>query len=112
MSDKCNLESNEINNIKKELLSIDDAEKMEVLFKLFADNTRLRIIQLISLQEICVHEITALLNLSQSAVSHQLKQLRQYNLVKARRSGKHIYYSLNDDHVFKIFENVLEHINE
>ena len=107
----CSDDKNQV-EISKQLLSMEDAEKMAVLFKIFADNTRIRIIQIISLGEICVHEIAHNLGLSQSAVSHQLRQLRQYNLVATRRLGKHMYYSLKDEHIFSIFENVLEHVQE
>ena len=67
---------------------------------------------MLSLEESCVHEIAAVLSISQSAISHQLKALRNAKLVKPRKSGKHVYYSLSDHHVLEIFKNGLEHIKE
>lgn len=94
------------------LLDIEDADKLADVFKIFADSTRVRIIQLISIKEVCVHEISDILDISQSAVSHQLKLLRQNKLVKTRRIGKCMYYSLSDEHIFTIFENAFEHLQE
>jgi len=98
--------------LKSKLLEEDQVYQLAEIYKVFGDTTRIRILHLISLQEICVHEIAALLGLSQSAVSHQLKVLRQNRLVKPRKAGKHVYYSLSDDHILQIFKNGLEHINE
>lgn len=82
------------------------------LLKGFADNTRLRILCLLREQEICVHEIVDALDMSQSAVSHQLRVLRNSALVAYRRDGRHVYYRLADDHVREILDNVLSHADE
>lgn len=82
------------------------------LFKVFGDSTRTRILAALSESEMCVCCISAILNMSVSAVSHQLRILRQSKLVKTRRDGKEIYYSLDDEHVGKIFETALEHVKE
>lgn len=98
--------------IKNNTLNEDDAYQLSEFFKVFGDTTRIRILHLLSINEICVHEISSILDISQSAISHQLKILRDTKLVKPRKAGKHVYYSLSDDHVLKIFENGLEHIKE
>ena len=80
------------------------------LFKLVADETRLRILFALDGGELCVCEISQILGMTKSAVSHQLKELRQKYLVKFRRSGKNVYYSLADAHVVDIIERALEHV--
>ncbi|NLK17977.1 MAG: helix-turn-helix transcriptional regulator [Clostridiales bacterium] len=82
------------------------------LFKIFGDSTRIKILWALEEAEMCVCDIAYLLNLTQSAVSHQLRILKQSNLVKSRREGKIVYYSLSDEHVKQIFEQGLSHINE
>jgi ArsR family transcriptional regulator len=82
------------------------------LFKVFSDSTRLRILWAMEGGEICVCGISELLGISVSAVSHQLKTLKQANLVKARRDGKNIYYSLDDHHVKVLLDIALEHMEE
>lgn len=82
------------------------------MFKLFADNTRLRIICEILNQELCVYDLCERLNLTQSNVSHQLQILRTSKLVKYRKDGKQVYYSLQDEHIEKIIQMALEHIEE
>ena len=82
------------------------------LFKMYADSTRVRIIWVLSKEELCVCDIAVLLNMTKSAISHQLKSLRLANLVKYRKSGKEVYYSLADNHVKDIFEKGFVHISE
>ncbi len=79
------------------------------LLKGFADDTRLRILCLLRGREVCVHEIVDALDMSQSAVSHQLRVLRDARLVSHRRDGRHVYYRLADDHVREMLENALSH---
>ena len=81
-------------------------------YKIFGDTTRIKILYAIDKQDLCVCDIASILNMTVSAVSHQLKQLRDSNLVKTRREGKSIYYSLSDDHVRQIIDCGLEHIME
>lgn len=85
---------------------------MAELFKVFGDSTRTKILAALAECEMCVCCISAILNMSVSAVSHQLRILRHSKLVKTRREGKEIYYSLDDDHVGEIFETALKHIKE
>lgn len=82
------------------------------LFKVFGDSTRIRILYVLSEVEICVGDIAQILNMTQSAISHQLRILKQNKLVKVRRDGKQIYYSLADDHVRVILSMGKEHIEE
>ena len=82
------------------------------LFKVFGDSTRIRILHALSLNELCVQDIADTLNMTQSAISHQLRILKQAELVKFRRDGKAIYYSLADDHVATIMKQGLEHVCE
>lgn len=81
-------------------------------FKVYGDSTRLRIIFLLNSRELCVCDIAYILGMGQSAVSHQLRILRTANLVKTRRDGKSIFYSLDDEHVSRILLTGLEHIRE
>lgn len=81
-------------------------------FKVFADSTRIKIIYALSKSEMCVCDISEILNVSQSAVSHQLRMLKQMKLVKYRREGKSIFYSLSDAHIKDIFNKGMEHICE
>ena len=81
-------------------------------FRVFGDSTRIRILYALSKAEMCVCDIAALLGVSQSAVSHQLQILRSRRLVKYRRDGKTVFYSLNDEHIFSIIGQGIEHIKE
>ena len=82
------------------------------LYKMFADNTRLKILWALSCEDMCVCDIAALLGMTKSAVSHQLKTLRLSKLVKYDKQGRKVYYSLADAHVKDIFEKGFEHITE
>ena len=86
-------------------------ERIAELFKAFGDPTRVQILSLLQ-QELCVNEIAEAVELSQSAISHQLRILKQMHLIKFRREGKNILYSLADDHVRTILEMGLEHVLE
>ena len=81
-------------------------------FKIFGDSTRMSILFAIDGEPLCVCDIAELLGMTKSAVSHQLKFLRQSDLVKYRKSGKNVFYSLADDHVRDIIEKALEHVKE
>lgn len=81
-------------------------------FRVFGDLTRIKILYQLSRSELCVHDVAALLGMSQSAISHQLRVLKQSRLVKYRREGRSILYSLDDDHVKQIIGQGFDHINE
>jgi len=82
------------------------------LFKLFGDSTRVSILWALSESEMCVCDLCALLRMKQPAVSHQLKNLKQSRIVKARRDGKVIYYSLDDDHIRQLLNLAMDHMIE
>lgn len=95
-----------------EIPDIEVLFELADLFKVFGDSTRLRIMVTISENEMSVLNIAETLNMEQSTISHQLRVLRQNKLVRVRRDGKQIYYSLDDDHVKKIIEMGLDHVLE
>lgn len=101
-----------VNKIRNKLLSENNINIMIDLFKAFADKTRLVIINILLHNELCVCDISILLNMTKSAVSHQLKYLKKVNLVKSRRIGKEVWYSLADEHVKDIFKICNSHANE
>lgn len=101
--------------VNKVLNNIIDDEKMFELaevFKFFGDTTRMKIFCALKESELCVYDIAYITKSTQSAISHQLKLLKDSNLIKSRKEGKVVYYSLDDDHVEKILEKGLEHIEE
>lgn len=103
---------NLINKVKLSNIEREDIQDLSEMFKLFSDETRLRIICAILNTELCVCDLCELLNLSQSAVSHQLQLLRSSKLVKYRKEGKQVYYSLEDEHIESIIKMALAHITE
>ncbi len=86
--------------------------KLADFFKIFGDTTRIRILSALSEAEMCVCDLSIILSISQSATSHQLKTLRQTDLVKFRKEGKSVFYSLKDEHVKQIINTGLTHIRE
>ena len=101
--------------VKKVLETLPDEEELydlAELFKVFGDSTRIKILCALFEGEMCVCDIAQLLNMSQSAISHQLRVLKQAQLVKYRREGKTVFYSLADAHVNTILNQGLEHIEE
>ena len=86
--------------------------KMAEMFKVMSDPTRLTIINALMLSEMCVCDIAALMEMTQPAISHHLKTLRQSQLIKYRREGKSVYYSLDDEHIGVLFQNGLDHALE
>jgi ArsR family transcriptional regulator len=98
--------------VKENMPEVEALYDLAELFKVFGDSTRVRILWALDSSEMCVCDIAYLLNMTQSAISHQLRVLKQAELVKSRRDGKIVYYSLADDHVRTIFDQGLNHINE
>ena len=97
----------------REAMPVDDIlYDLAELFKIFGDSTRIKILSALKENELCVCDVASVLGMTKSAVSHQLRILRQTKLVKIRRQGKEIYYSLDDEHVGEIFSIGLEHIEE
>jgi len=101
-----------IERVRKNMPPEETLYDLAEFFKVFGDSTRVRILWALDESEMCVCDIAALLNTTQSAVSHQLRYLKQAKLVKNRREGKTVYYSLADEHVKQIFDQGLDHILE
>ena len=101
-----------VNQVRDKMPQEESLYDLAELFKVFGDSTRIRILWALHESEMCVCDIAVLLNMTQSAISHQLRVLKQANLVKNRKEGKVVYYSLVDDHVREIFDQGLIHINE
>ena len=109
----CNIIHKDIVEKVKELIPNDEIlYDLADLFKVFSDSTRIKILCALFQNELCVCDLAALLNMSQSAISHQLRVLKSSRLVKFRRDGKVIYYSLADDHVEHIFNEGFKHVIE
>jgi len=106
-----NSDGSVVSEVHGDLLNTDDAATLAELFRTLGDPNRLRIISVLMHHELCVHDITELVELSQSAVSHQLRVLRQMRLVRTRKEGRNVYYALDDDHVRELFRLSLEHIS-
>ena len=109
--DKAPLDKRAI-NVKNDLISEDHLNDITLFFKTMGDNTRLNILIALNHNEFCVGDLTYILGLSQSAISHALKTLRSQKLVKTRRDGKTVYYSLDDDHVTSILDMAIVHLSE
>lgn len=108
------VEENSLNKkIKKIHDDVADASKYEQLaefFKLMGDTTRLRLLYALSKEELCVQDLTVVLDLETSAISHQLRKLKAARIVKQRREGKYVYYTLDDDHVNAVLDIAITHI--
>lgn len=96
----------------KEAYTMEAVNALSELFKIFGDPTRIRILCAMMDTELCVNDIAGLLQMSQSSVSHQLRILKTSKLVKSRREGKSVFYSLDDGHVHSILSMGMEHIQE
>ena len=92
------------------LLAENVASEMADLFKALADPTRLRIVGLLAQAEICVGDLHAVMGMSQPAISHHLRILRNLRLVKSRKEGRHVYYTLDDEHVESLYSQGLHHV--
>ncbi len=101
-----------VNAVNKKMPDEDVLYDLAELFRVFGDSTRIKILYVLFESEMCVCDIAQLLGMKQSAISHQLKNLKQARLVTSRREGKSIFYSLSDDHVRSMIGQGLEHIEE
>ncbi|MCL2190667.1 MAG: metalloregulator ArsR/SmtB family transcription factor [Treponema sp.] len=114
-ADRCDcpvIHEDVVKKVKKRMPREERLFDLAELFKVFGDSTRVRIISALLHEELCVCDIGALLGMSKSAISHQLRILRQSRLVKNRRDGKIVFYSLDDKHVEEIFRQGLAHVSE
>jgi ArsR family transcriptional regulator len=96
--------------LNEQLITTPTANRLAEVFKALSDPNRLRLISLLIDNEVCVHILESTLGMSQSAISHQLRHLRQLNLVRFRKEGRHVYYALDDDHVRGLFKQGLLHV--
>ena len=120
MEDRYNVECCDFINAHEEIVEKvrdkipgeDTLYDLTELFRIFADSTRIRILYVLLESEMCVCDIAVLLGMTQSAISHQLRALKNARLVKSRREGKTVFYSLTDDHVKTIIDQGLEHVSE
>lgn len=100
----------ELKKIKDNMYDDETIDSLSQIFKALGDPTRLRIIYALSKSSLCVCDIANLLGMSQSAISHQMRFLRNLRLVKFKREGRMVIYSLDDDHVLELFKQGLEHV--
>ena len=110
--EECAVHDEVVQSVRGMLPDDDDLYDLAELFKVFGDSTRIRILFVLFEAEVCVCDLAKALNMTQSAISHQLRILKQNKLVKSRRDGKSIFYSLADEHVRTIIDQGREHIEE
>jgi DNA-binding transcriptional ArsR family regulator len=113
MSDRCEdhyMDEDKVREAQAHLVDGLSATRMAQLFKALSDPSRVRIISALAHAELCVYDLAATLGMSQSAVSHQLRTLREMRLVRYRKEGRHVYYQLDDEHIFELFRCGLEHV--
>ena len=101
-----------LNKARREMPDEEQLYDLADLFKVFADSTRIRILYALFASEMCVCDIAELLDMTQSAISHQLRTLKQAKLVRSRREGKSVFYSLDDNHIVKIIDQGMAHVKE
>jgi DNA-binding transcriptional ArsR family regulator len=99
-----------VQQIKESMKNEDDFLSIAEVFKALGDPTRVKIIYALSQGELCVHDLTEILDMTQSAISHQLRYLRNLRVVKRRKAGKTVFYSLDDHHIEQIFTQTLNHV--
>ena len=101
-----------VNKARKKMPEYDEISDLSDFFKVMGDSTRLQLLMALQLDEFCVSDLSYLLNMTRSAISHQLKALKVAKLIKSRKEGKIVYYSLDDDHVREVLEKSFEHVKE
>lgn len=112
MCSSCQYNPQIVDRLKNQLPDDETTSNLAEMFKVFGDNTRIRILWTLFEKELCVYDIAETLGMSQSAISHQLKTLKQARLIKSRRDGKNAFYSIDDDHVKRIIEQMMIHVEE
>jgi DNA-binding transcriptional ArsR family regulator len=110
--ESCEVHENLLKTVNEKMPEETELYDLAELFKVFGDSTRMRILFVLFEAEVCVCDLAEALNMTQSAISHQLRILKQNKLVKSRREGKSVFYSLADDHVRTIVDQGREHIEE
>jgi len=99
-----------INSAKSKMLSEESYTRVSEFFKIVGDSTRCKIVSALLVNEMCVGDIANVLSMSKSSISHQLSKMKESGVVKSRKNGKEVYYSLDDEHVAEIFMLTVEHI--
>ncbi len=102
----------QVRQLHQDLISVEKSQRMAEFFALLGDANRLRILSALASQELCVCDLAAVVKMSESAVSHQLRSLRAMRLVGYRKQGRNVFYSLKDNHVFNLYREVAEHLDE
>jgi DNA-binding transcriptional ArsR family regulator len=110
--DSSEIHLDNVREVQPEIIPTEKAQQIADLFGTLADPHRLRLLSALAKQELCVCDLAASVKMSESAVSHQLRILRTMRLVKYRREGRNVYYSLKDSHITNIYREVVSHIDE
>ena len=100
------------NPSQTETLTVEKAQRISEFLGFLADTNRLRILSILAAQEMCVGDLATALGMNESAVSHQLRTLRSIRLVSFRKQGRHVFYYLQDHHVFDFYQAIIEHLDE
>ena len=101
-----------VERCRAHMVSEQEYDDMSLIFDMFSDSTRLKIMSALFVNELCVGDLAALLEMSTSAISHQLASLKKTKLVRTRKIGRMVYYSMADDHIKNIYRMAYEHIHE
>ena len=104
--------NDEVNCLQGQILLTEKAQRMAEFFSLLGDANRLRILSMLAVKELCVCDLAAALEMSESAVSHQMRVLRSMRLVSYRKRGRNVFYRLQDHHVLELYQAVAEHLDE
>lgn len=102
----------QVRQVQSEIMTTEKAQQMAQFFGAMADPHRLKLLSALAIAELCVCDLAALVKMSESAVSHQLRLLRNLRLVKHRREGRNVYYSLADSHIANLYKEVADHLEE
>jgi DNA-binding transcriptional ArsR family regulator len=106
------LDAGTARRLRQSLVATEAAQSLSETFKVLGDPTRVRILDVLSRAELCVCDLAGLVGMSESAVSHQLRLLRSMRLVRARRDGRMVFYALDDDHIVRLFNEGMRHVQE
>jgi DNA-binding transcriptional ArsR family regulator len=106
------VEIDHVQPLQSQILNAEKAQRMAEFFSLLGDTNRLRIVSLLAIKELCVCDLAAALDMSESAVSHQLRALRAMRLVRYHKQGRKVFYRLQDNHVLALYRSVAEHLDE
>ena len=102
----------QVRQVQQGILETDQAQRMAEFFSVLSDPHRLKLLSALAQQELCVCDLAAIVKMGESAVSHQLRVLRSQRLVRYRRQGRNVYYSLADEHIVNLYKTVAEHLDE